>query len=196
LESLRPDVVEKRAAFLRRVRRIRPEKLVFLDESGLHLSMSRSHAWVKRGEEFIDRVPINRGKHGLTLMGAIRLAGWVVLSTTYEATTKVRFLRWLTRRLLPKLQAGDVLIMDNLSAHHDARVTAVCGECGVRVLYLPPYSPDFNPIEPAWALQKQHVRRYAPRDSATLRRVARRARFRVKLRHCRGWFSHCGYRVE
>ncbi len=158
--------------------------------------MTRSHAWVKRGQEFVERVPINRGKYGLTLMGAVRLAGWVVLSTTYEAATKERFVRWLATRLLPKLHDGDVLVMDNLSAHHDPRVTDLCNKRGVRVLYLPPYSPDFNPIEPAWGLQKQHVRRYAPRDSTTLRRVARRARFRVKPRHCRAWFAHAGYLVK
>lgn len=196
MESLRPDVVEKRAAFLQLVRTIPPDRLVFLDESGLHLSMSRSHAWVKRGHEFIDRVPINRGKYGLTLMGAMRLAGWVVLNTTYDRATKERFVRWLTTRLLPKLRRDDVLVMDNLSAHHDPQVAAECDKRGVHLLYLPPYSPDLNPIEPAWALQKQHVRRCAPRDSLTLRRVARRARFRVKPRHCRAWFAHSGYLVK
>lgn len=72
----------------------------------------------------------------------------------------------------------------------------LCAVHGVRVLYLPPYSPDFNPIEPGWALQKQHVRRYAPRDSAALLRIARRARHRVTPRHCRQWFAHAGYRVQ
>jgi transposase len=64
---------------------------------------------------------------------------------------------------------------------------------GVRVIYQPPHSPDFNPIEPAWALQKQHVRKHAPRAHDALRRVARRARFRVTPRHCQQWFAHAGY---
>jgi transposase len=196
LESLRPDVVTKRTAFLRRIRRVPAHRLVFLDESGMNLSMSRSHAWVRRGEEFIDRIPINHGRYGLTLYGAIRLTGWVVLSTMFQSATKDRFVRWLKRKLLPKLRRGDVLVMDNLSAHHDARVVPVCRDHGVRVLYLPPYSPDFNPIESGWALQKQHVRRYAPRDSITLRRVARRARFRVTARHARNWFAHAGYSAQ
>jgi transposase len=165
---------------------------VFLDESGMHLSMSRSHAWVKRGEELIDRIPINWGKN-LTLLGAIRWTGWVVLTTMFATANSDRFVEWLDKRLLPKLRRGDVIVMDNLSAHHDPRVEPLCRSWHVRVLYQPPYSPDLNPIEPAWALQKQHVRRHAPRTAENLRRVARRARHRVTARHCRAWFTHAGY---
>jgi transposase len=94
-----------------------------------------------------------------------------------------------------KLSRGDILVLDNLSAHHDSRGKPLCRTHGVRVIYLPPYSHDFNPIELAWGLQKQHVRRHAPRHPMALRRVARLARYRVTPRHCRAWFAHCGYRV-
>lgn len=171
------------------------ERLVFLDESGLNLSMSRSHAWVRRGQEYVDRVPMNWGKN-LTLLGAIRLSGWVVQSTMFATANKDRFVRWLRYTLLPKLRAGDVLVMDNLPAHHDRRVRAACRQRGVRLIYLPPYSPDFNPIEAGWALQKQYVRRVAPRFPFRLRQAAHRARRRVTPRHCRNWFAHCGYRVQ
>jgi transposase len=196
LESLRPDVEEKRKKFLRFVRRIPVGRLVFLDESGMNLSMTRSHAWVKRGQEYVDRVPINWGKKSLTVAGAIRLSGWVVQSTSFESMNKDRFVRWLKRRLLPRLQPGDILVMDNLSAHKDRRVIEVCAARGVRVIYLPPYSPDLNPIEPGWALQKKHVRRCAPREPEQLRRVARRARYRVKPHHAAAWFKHSGYSVQ
>jgi transposase len=185
-------VIDKRIAFLNKVARVPTERLVFLDESGLNLSMGRSHAWVKRGEELIDRVPMNWGKN-LTLLGAIRWSGWVVLSTMFATTNSERFVEWLDTKLLPKLERGDVLVMDNLSAHKDARVVPLCEARGVRVIYQSPYSPDFNPIEPAWALQKQHVRKHAPRTAEHLRRVARRARYRVTPRHCRNWFTHAGY---
>jgi transposase len=177
---------------VRKIRRIPPSRLVFIDESWLTVTMTRSHAWVKRGEEFIDRVPMNRGKN-LTLLGAIRRRGWVLLSTQWQTANADRFVTWLKRKLLPKLRRGDVLVMDNLAAHHDARVVPACAARGVRVLYQPPHSPDFNPIEPAWALQKQHVRRHAPRSHDALRRIARRARYRVTERHCRQWFEHAGY---
>jgi transposase len=158
--------------------------------------MARSHAWVKRGTEYIERLPVNWGKKTLTLLGAIRLSGWVVLSTMFDTTNAERFVAWLKNKLLPKLRRGDVLVMDNLAAHHDRRVVQLCGGHGVRVIYLPPYSPDFNPIEPGWALQKQHVRKYAPRQHDALRRIARRARYRVTKRHCRRWFEHAGYLVH
>jgi transposase len=181
---------------VRRVRRIPPERLVFLDESAMHLAMSRSHAWVRRGQEFVDRIPVNWGKYNLTLLGAIRLDGWVVLNSVYGSANKKVFVRWFRSKLLPKLRRGDVVVLDNLSAHHDARVAKACRPRGVRLLYLPPYSPDFNPIEPGWALQKQHVRRHAPREAAALRRIALRARYRVTPRHARGWFRAAGYRVD
>lgn len=147
---------------------------------------------MQRGREFIDRVPMNWGKN-LTLLGAMRLSGWVVLSTMFATANADRFVHWLRTKLLPKLKRGDVLVMDNLRAHHDPRVRRVCRRRGVRVVYLPPYSPDLNPIEAGWALQKQYVRRVAPRFPFRLRQAAHRARRRVTPEHCRSWFSHSGY---
>jgi transposase len=98
--------------------------------------------------------------------------------------------------LLPKLRRGDVLIMDNLKAHHDERVRLLCRDFGIRLIYLPPYSPDLNPIEPGCALQKQHVRNHAPRDRHALRRIARRARYRITPRHGQRRFEHAGYSVQ
>ena len=125
-----------------------------------------------------------------------RHTGWVGLRTMFATANADRFVTWLTRHLLPKLRCGDVLVMDNLRAHHDRRVALVCRRHGVRVLYLPPYSPDLNPIKPAWALQKQHVRKHAPRTADHLRRVARRARYRITPRHCGRWFAHAGYKAQ
>ena len=157
--------------------------------------MGRSHAWVKKGCEYIERCPTNWGKN-LTLLGAIRLTGWVLLSTMFATTNSERFVCWLGSKLLRHLRRGDVLVLDNLSAHKDKRVVPLCAAYGVRVIYLPPYSPDFNPIESGWAHQKQHVRRHAPRDSVALLRIARRARHRITPRHCRNWFAHCGYPAQ
>lgn len=168
---------------------------MFLDESGLHLAMARSHVWVKKGTEYVERAPMNWGTN-LTLLGAIRLTGWVLLSSMFQTANAERFVHWLRNKLLPRLRRGDVLIMDNLKAHHDARVRPLCEAFGVTLIYLPPYSPDLNPIESGWALQKQHVRKHAPRDRVALRRIARRARYRVTTQHCRRWFEHAGYLVQ
>ena len=157
--------------------------------------MGRSHAWVRKGHEYVDRRPMNWGGN-LTLLGAIRLSGWVQQSMQFATANGERFVRWLVRRLLPKLKHGDVLIMDNLRAHHHPQVAAECAQRGVRVLYLPPYSPDLNPIESGWALQKQYVRKCAPRSTDALLKVARRARFQVTPAHSLNWFRHCGYRID
>ena len=133
----RPAVQAQRRRFLKRIRAIARTRLVFLDESGVHAAMSRSHTWVKRGTEYIDPVPMNWGKM-LTLLGAIRLEGWVVLRTMFATANADRFVAWLTGHLLPKLRPGDVLVMDNLRAHHDSRVAPLCRARGVRVLYLRP----------------------------------------------------------
>lgn len=176
------------------MRRLPVDRLVFLDESGLNTSMTRSHAWVKKGTEFIERTPMNWGKN-LTLFGAMRLTGWVLLSTMFASTNKDRFVCWLVTKLLPRLTRGDILVMDNLGAHKDPRVKYWCNKFGIRLIYLPPYSHDFNPIEPGWAIQKQYVRKHAPRTPTDLVRVARRARHRIRSRHCRQWFAHAGYSV-
>lgn len=136
-------------------------RLVFLDESGLNAAMTRSHAWVRRGREYVERTPMNWGNN-LTLLGAMRLTGWVLQSAMYATTNSDRFVAWLGSQLLPRLKKGDVLVMDNLKAHHDGRVELLCRRFGIRLIYLPPYSHDFNPIEPGWGHQKQFVRRHAP----------------------------------
>lgn len=171
------------------------KRLVFLDESGLNRAMARSHAWVKKGTEYVDRTPMNWGTN-LTLLGAMRVTGWVLLSAMFATTNKDRFVAWFVTKLLPRLNIGDVVVLDNLPAHKDPRVRAWARLHGIRVLYLPPYSPDLNPIEPGWALQKQHVRKHAPRTDEALLRVARRARQRITPRHCRNWFAHAGYPVQ
>ena len=101
---------------------------------------------------------------------------------------------WIRCRLALKLRAGDIVIMDNARAHHDARVAPILRARGATVHYLPPYSPDFNPIEPAWSIVKKVVRANAPRTRTALRKVAQRARWCVTPLHCIRWAEHAGYR--
>jgi transposase len=188
----RPDVAAKRAAFVRWVRRQDPGRLVFLDEAGANLAMGRSHAWVKRGEEYVESRPMNWGDN-LTLVGAIRRRGWVALSTKWCAMNKVAFIEWVRRRLAPRLRRGDIVVLDNLPAHKATEVRFFIEQRGARLKRLPPYSHDFNAIEPAWSLVKRHIRAYAPRSGPALRRVARAARYAVTSYHCRQYFRHAGY---
>jgi len=175
------------------MRRVDPARLVFLDESGANTSMTRSHAWLARGEELVEPRPANWGIN-LTMIGAMRLDGWLTMSTFFKTANRERFVRWIRRRLAPKLRPGDIVVMDNAQAHHDLRVRTTIEARGAELEYLPPYSPDLNPIEPGWALTKQFIKRIAPRSAHTLRRTAHLGRRQVLPRHCEGWFHRAGYR--
>jgi transposase len=174
------------------VRTIDPARLVFLDEAGANLAMGRSHAWVQRGQEYVEARPMNWGDN-LTLIGAIRREGWVTLSTKWRAVTTVIFLEWVRRRLVPRLRRRDIVLLDNLKAHKAPEVRRLVESRGATLRYLPPYSHDFNPIEPAWGLVKRDIRTHAPRTAVALRRVARNARHVVRAPHCHQWFAHAGY---
>jgi transposase len=173
-------VVAQRAAFVRWQRRQDPARLVFLDEAGANLAMGRSHVWVPRGEEYVELRPMNWGDN-LTLVGAVRRDGWVVLNTQWRAMTKGAFIAWVRDRL------------DNLQAHKAPAVRGWIAQRGARVKYLPPYSHDLNPIKPVWSLVKKRIRNYAPRTRSALRQVARAARHAVTPFHSQHFFAHAGY---
>jgi transposase len=129
----------------------------------------------------------------LTMVGAMRLSGWITLSTMFKTANGNRFVAWVRRQLAPRLRPDDIVILDNARAHKDARVAAIVEARGARVEFLPPYSPDFNPIEPCWALAKKHIRAVAPRNALALRKAAHAGRRRVRPAHCRAFFKHAGY---
>lgn len=170
-------------------------RLVFLDESAANTRMSRSHAWIRRGEELVEPRSMNWGK-SLTMIGAIRLEGFICLGTLWGAANYSTFHHWFSKNLLPKLKWGDIVILDNAKIHKDPRLKVEAKKFGVRLKYLPAYSPDFNPIEPAWALVKKFLKKVAAKTPESLRRVAHIARRRVTASHCRAWIKYSGYRVQ
>jgi hypothetical protein len=147
----------KREAFLAWLTTVRPEQLVFLDESGANIAMGRSHAWVQRGSELVEPRPRNWGDN-LTLIGALRASGWVTMSTWWHATTAERFVTWVRQRLAPKLRPGDIVVMDNLAAHKDRRVETLIAGRGAAIQFLPPYGHDLNPMEPSWGFINKRIR--------------------------------------
>jgi len=155
--------------------------------------MGRSHAWMLRGEELVEPRPRNWGDN-LTMIGAMRLTGWVTMGTFWRAANRQRFVDWVRRRLAPKLCRGDVVVLDNLGAHQDPRVGEIIAARGASLRALPPYGHDLNPIEPGWALIKKRIRAAAPRSGPALRRTAQHACHAIRPRHCRNWFAHAGYR--
>jgi transposase len=174
------------------MRRVDPRCLVFLDESGANLAMGRSHAWVLPGEEYVEPRPMNWGDN-LSLIGAVRLGGWVTLGTQWHAVKAPDFIAWVRDRLAPRLRPGDIVLLDNLRAHKAPAVADLIARRGAVLKFLPPYSPDFTPIEAVWALVKNRIRAVAPRTAAALRRVARAARHAVHSHHCHQFFKHAGY---
>ena len=154
--------------------------------------MGRSHAWVKRGDIVVDPRPMNWGDN-LTMIGAIRADRWLTMGSNWKAANAERFVTWVECRLVPKLRVGDVVIMDNLAAHKDARVRLLIEQCGATLAFLPPYSYDFNPIESAWALIKKRIRSIAPRTGRALRSAAQHAWRAIRPEHCHKWYAHAGY---
>jgi transposase len=165
---------------------------VFVDESGANLAMGRSHAWVLRGAVVVDPRPMNWGTN-LTMIGAMRADRWLTLSTGWEAANADRFVTWVERRLGPLLRIADIVVLDNLGAHKDARVRLLIEQRGATLQFLPPYSCDLNPIESAWGLIKKRIRSVAPRTGSALRRTAQWAWRVIRPHHCHGWFAHAGY---
>ena len=158
----------------------------------MNIAMGRSHAWVLRGREYVEAPPTNWGDN-LTLIGAVRVDGWVTLGTCWRAMKTATFNRWVETHLAPRLRRGDIVLLDNLRAHKSPRAQRVIESRGASIRFLPPYSYDYNPIEAAWGLIKKRIRTHAPRSAGALRRTACAARHVVRPHHCREWFRHAGY---
>lgn len=154
--------------------------------------MGRSHAWVPRGTELVTPRPMNWGDN-LTMIGAMRRDKWVTLRTRWAAVDSDGFAAWVRRGLAPKLRPGDVVVLDNLWAHKRPLIRELIEARGATIQFLPPYSPDLNPIEAAWGLIKKRIRAVAPRSGPVLRRTAQRAWRVIGARHCQNWFAHAGY---
>src|SRR5215207_3875992 len=172
-----------------------PRLLVFVDECGTHTSMTRLRARAPKGQRAYGRVPRNRGKNTTLLasMGAERMGPCLAVE---GATTKAVFEAYVERLLAPSLSPGQVVVLDNLGAHKGDRVKGLIEERGCWLLFLPPYSPDYSPIEEAFSKVKTLLRKAAARTRGALVEAMRRALDAVTAQDIRGWFGHCGYRLD
>lgn len=168
------------------------EKLVFLDESGAQTNMTRTHGRAPRGVKVIDKVPHGHW-HTTTMISAIRTSGPFAAAMVSGATDGDVFRSYVEYVLVPELTPGDVVILDNLRPHKVAGVKQMIESAGAMLLYLPPYSPDFNPIENMWSKVKRHLRSAAARTFDALQRAVTEALGQVTLGDCVGFFRHCGY---
>jgi transposase len=168
------------------------ERLVFLDESFANTAMARLHGRCPRGRRLVASAPAGHW-HTNTLLSAVRLGGVCAPLLLDGTVTAEVFVGYCREVLAPALGAGDVVVMDNLSAHKDARVREAVEAAGATLLYLPPYSPDLNPIENAWSKIKASLRRAKARTLDALVDAYAAALRSITAEDCRGFFRHCGY---
>jgi transposase len=183
-----------RATWWEEVATVQPEALVFLDETGSHLGYTPTHAWAPRGQRAHATTPANRGENK-TVVAALTLNGVGPILRFDGAMTTARFEGYIRFFLAPTLRAGQVVVADNLTAHHSPAVRAAIEARGARFLPLPAYSPDFNPIEETFSKVKQALRRARARTDDDLRAATWNAFATITPSDAAGWFTHCGYRT-
>ncbi len=182
----------QREAYMKTQVELPPEKLVVLDECGTNTNMSRLYAWGKGGERATDGVPLNTGAT-TTVLSSMRLNGEKVFTTYSGALNGERFKEYLRESLLPTLRPGDIVVMDNLRAHKVSGVAQLFEAAGVMLLYLPPYSPDLNPIEQMWSKVKAYLRKVKARSVDALLDAIPAAFALVSPIDVAAWFAHAGY---
>ena len=174
---------------------LQPERLVFVDEMGTNTSLAPLYAWSRRGERALASVPRNWGAN-VTLLASMTSEGMGPCLAVEGPTTREVFEAYLERVLAPSLRPGQVVVMDNLSSHKAARVRELIEERGCELMYLPPYSPDLNPIEEAFAKLKALLRRAGARTREALIEAMGRVLEAVTASDARGFFEHRGYRAK
>jgi transposase len=193
-------VAARREAWRRKQRRsaprgFDPERLVFFDETGAKTDMTRRYGWGPRHERVAEPVPHGRWRT-TTLLHAVDVTGTRAAMITDGPTNAAVFETFIDWLLAPKLRSGDVVVMDNLSSHKSARAVARIEGVGAKVLYLPPYSPDLNPIEKVFSKVKDFLRSAAARTERALYDAIAFALETVTARDCRNVFRSCGYRLR
>ena len=154
-----PDVVQKRNEWLENIDSYDADTLVFLDESGVNIDMTRRYGRAVGKARAVDKTPESTPTN-TTILSSVRLNGDTAYTTYSGGTTGDVFVDYLENILIPTLHKGDIVIMDNLRSHHVKAVAEVLAKAEVKLLYLPPYSPDFNPIEKMWSKIKS-IRNYS-----------------------------------
>lgn len=195
VERNRPDVVESRRRYEEDMVAWDTKRLVFVDESGVNLAMTRANARAPSGERVIDHVPGGRWSNYSVIAG-LRSDGIIAPMLLPGAMNATSLRTWVVEVLCPSLRRDDIVIWDNLSIHTDPIAACAIAERGAWLHFLPAYSPDLNPIEKAWAKMKSILRSLRPRKWRRLVTAVQRALLAIDDNDAQGWFSHCGYTTE
>ena len=186
----RPDVKKKRRQFRREVAEIEPEKLVFVDETGVTTTMTPTYARAPRGQRAVDSTPASW--ETVTVIAGLGLEGVRAPLAFPGSTDTAVFQSYVEQMLVPELHAGDVVVWDNIKPHLAAGVAAAIAKAGARLLPLPPYSPEYSPIEEMFSKVKQGLRRAQARTKSELYKALGEVLRRVTHQDILGWFRHAG----
>ena len=191
-EQSRPDVKMRREQWHSSLLDVPVNHLVFLDESSTSTSLAKLYGRCGVGERLSGSSPYG---HWITvsMLCAVRLDGPISPLLVDGPVDGAMFTAWIEQSLLRELRPGDVVIMDNLNTHRVAGVSKLLNAAGHSFLYLPPYSPDFNPIENMWSKVKSILRKLAARTFGELLEAMKAAILSVTEDDCKGFFRHCGY---
>ena len=194
-EQDRPDVAERRAAW--RVRQVGfdPAKIIFIDETWAKTNMTRLRGRSLRGQRLVAKVPHGHWKT-TTLVAALDHKGMRCSMTIDGAVNTLAFEAFVDQVLVPTLSAGEWVVMDNLSSHKSQRVRELIESAGAKLLYLPPYSPDLNPIELAFSKLKQLLRSAGHRTIDALWCDVQRMLNCITTNDAQHFMRHCGYRYR
>lgn len=194
-EQQRPDVQARRAAWINEQPAWDPGHLVFIDESGARTNLVRQYGRCLRGRRLVHYAPHGHWKT-TTLVVALREAGLTAPMVLDGAMNGKAFLAYVQQVLVPTLQPGDLVVLDNLSSHKSAGVRQAIEQAGAQLIYLPPYSPDLNPIELAFSKLKWLLRSAAERTVDALWSRIGQLLDQFPPQQCRNYFRHCGYNVS
>ena len=169
-------------------------RLRFLDEAGAATVLTRLYARAIGGSRTAEAVPRNYAV-STSMISTMGVGGVTATMLIEGSVDTVVFNAYCEQVLRPTLHTGDVIVLDNLGAHRASRIEEVSGECGAQVIWLPPYSPDFSPIELMWSKVKAYLKKVKARTQEELEAAIAAALETITVSDCRNWFRHCGYEV-
>jgi transposase len=192
-EQERPDVQQRRAEWRVLQAGLDPDQLVFIDETWAKTNMTRPRGRSLCGARLVASVPYGHWKT-TTFLAGLRTSGLTAPLVVNGAVNGEIFTAYVRQQLVPTLRAGDVVILDNLSSHKPVGVREAIESVGATLLFLPPYSPDLNPIENVFAKFKWLLKSAAERTVDALWNACGRLLARFTEHECRNYIRHCGYR--
>lgn len=174
------------------MRDIPAQDLVFADEAGSHLGMTLPYARSEKGTRAYSTVPCDRGQN-ISMVAAIALKGLLALVQIVGSTKGIQFEAFIANVLVPVLWNGAYVIMDNAKIHQEKYIRPLIEDAGAKLIFLPPYSPDFSPIENCWSKIKQVLKTLEPRNYSEIREAVCHALSTITLKDIHGWFTHGCY---